>query len=313
MRATASVLINRVMARARLRHLQVLVSVSELGSFKRAAEAVGLTQPAVTHIVADLEQLLGAELFRRHARGVTPTDAALELLPAVRRTLGTLAEGIEALAARLADAEGVVRLAATASALSGLLDRLLPPFSQHAPGIHVQVLQADGDHFNGLVARGEVDAVACRRPSVPPQNWQFHPLVADELVVVAHPTHPLARRRRLRVAELADEVWLVPPADSLARRTLDALAEELAWRPRLAPVVTRALPLTWALLQRQRTVSLVPAAVVRQLTEAGQLVVLPLDRRWPIDDLGLLLPAEGAGGAVLRLLAYAGDHRAATG
>lgn len=298
-------LINRLLARARLRHLQVLVSVAELGSFKRAAEAVGLTQPAVTHVVSDLESLLGAELFRRHARGATPTDAALELVPVVRRMLATLAEGVEALEARLAHAEGVVRLAATASALSGLLDRLLPPFSEAEPRIRVLVLQAEADHFNGLVARGEVDAVACRRPAVPPQGWRFHPLLADALVVVAGPTHPLARRRRLTMAELADEAWLVPPAESLARRALDALADELNWQPRLAPVVTRALPMTWALLQRQRAVSLVPAAVVRQLTDAGQLVVLPLDRQWPIDDLGLLMPAEGGGAAAARLLAYA--------
>ena len=305
MRPTASVLLNRLLARARLRHLQVLVAVAELGSFKRAAEAVGLTQPAVTHVVSDLESLLGAELFHRHARGATPTEVAMDLVPLVRRILATLADGVEAVEARLAHSEGVVRLAATASALSGLLDRLLPSFSEAEPAIRVLLQQAEADHFNGLVSRGEVDAVACRAPAVPPQGWQFHPLLHDALVVVCGPAHPLAGRQRVGIADLAEEAWVVPPAESLARRALDALVEELSWQPRLAPVVTRALPMTWALLQRQRAVSLVPAAVVRQLTDAGLLVVLPIDRTWPIDDLGLLLPAEGVRPAVQRLLAHA--------
>lgn len=268
-----------------------------------------MTQPAVTQIVSDLERLLGAQLFHRHARGATPTDAALDLVPAARRMLAALAEGVEAMEARLTHAEGAVRLAATSSALSGLLDRLLPSFSQAEPAIRVLVLQAEADHYNGLVARGEVDAVACRKPAVAPQGWHFHALMADELVVVSSPQHPHARRRKLTMADLAGEAWLVPPAESLARRALDALAEELGWQPRLAPVVTRALPMTWALLQRQRVVSLVPASVVRQLTDAKQLVVLPLDRRWPLDDLGLLSPVEGAGGAVTRLLSHALDSR----
>lgn len=305
MSPTASVLLNRLLARARLRHLQVLVSVAELGSLKRAAAAVGLTQPAVTHVVADLEQLLGAELFKRHARGATATDAALALVPVARRMLAAMAEGADTVAARLTQADGVVRLAATASALSGLLDRLLPGFSEAEPRIQLLVTQAEADQFNPAVARGEVDAVACRRPAVPPSGWVFHPLLADALVVACGPAHPLARRRSVALAELAGQTWLVPPADSLARRALDALAAEQGWALRIAPVVTRALPATWALLQRQSVVTLVPAAVVRQLADAGQVVVLPLQRQWPIDDLGLLLPPEGGGAAVQRLLAYA--------
>lgn len=305
----ATVLLNRLLARARLRHLQVLLSVAELGSLRRAAQAVGLSQPAVSHVLADLEQLLGAPLFHRHARGVTPTAIATELLPVARRALAAIAEGTEAVAARLAHADGVIRLAATVSGLSGLLDRLLPAFSSAEPAVQVLLSQAEADQFNGLVSRGEVDAVACRRPAVQPSGWLFEPLLADEMVVVCGTAHPLARRatarRRLPVDALAGERWLVSPADSLARRALDDLAAQHGWVPQLAPVVTRALPMTWALLQQQRVVAMVPLAVVRQLCDAGQLVALPLQQRWPIDDLGLLLPAEGRSPASGRLLAFA--------
>ena len=73
MSANASVLRNRLIARARIRHLEVLVRVAELGSVKHAAEVIGLTQPAVTHVLSDLEALLECALFLRHARGMRPT------------------------------------------------------------------------------------------------------------------------------------------------------------------------------------------------------------------------------------------------
>lgn len=304
-RPSAPVLLARLTARARLRHLQVLVSVAELGSFKRAAAAVGLTQPAVTHVVGDLERLLDAPLFQRHARGATPLEAALTLVPVARRMLDALAEGAEVLAARLAHADGVVRLASSASALGGLLQSLLPAFCDAAPQVQVLVSQAEADLYAGMVARDEVDAVACRQPAVAPEGWQFHALRRDALVVVCAPTHPLARRRRVPVAELARETWLAPPAGSLARRGIDALAEAQGWSLAIAPVVTRALPLTFSLLQHRRSVTLVPLGVVQPLLDSGQLAQLRVDHAWPLDDLGLLLPAEGMGAASARLLAFA--------
>jgi len=298
------VLLNRLLGHARLRHLQVLVQVAELGSLKRAAEAVGLTQPALTHIVGDLEQLLGTRLFERHSRGVTPLPAAQDLLPVARRMIATLNEGAEAVAARLQGADGRVRMAATTAALGAVLAEALPGFADAHPRIQVQVLPAEGDAYPGMIERGEVDAVACRQPAVLPAGWDFHVLAADELVVVCSPAHPLARQAQVRLADLAGQTWLVPPARNLARTALEQLCEELGWTPQLAPVVTRALPMTWALLKHQRVVSLLPSSVVRQLLQAGQLARLKPERRWPLEPLGLLVPAERPGEATSNLLRW---------
>ena len=80
---SASVLLNRLQARARLRHLQVLVKVAELRNLRRSAEALGLSQPAVTQLLADLERLVELPLFERHARGVRLTDAGRHFMELV--------------------------------------------------------------------------------------------------------------------------------------------------------------------------------------------------------------------------------------
>ena len=96
---TATVLLNRLKAKARFRHLQVLVSLGELASVRGSAEALGLSQPAVTQSLADLERLVDIRLFDRHSRGMRVTRAGRDVLPLARRMLDALAETSEALTA----------------------------------------------------------------------------------------------------------------------------------------------------------------------------------------------------------------------
>ena len=133
MTTNASLLLNRLLGRARLKHLQVLVKVAELGSMKKAGEVVGMTQPAVTHVVADLETLLGVELFHRHARGVTPTPFCEELLPMARQVIQSVGLGMEAIVARIERVGANLRVGATTAALSALLAKALPVFMKHHP------------------------------------------------------------------------------------------------------------------------------------------------------------------------------------
>ena len=76
MNLPATVLLNRLLARGKFRHIQVLLRLAELGSVQRTADAIGLTQSSVTQTLAYLESLLEVRLFERHARGVTPTQVA---------------------------------------------------------------------------------------------------------------------------------------------------------------------------------------------------------------------------------------------
>ena len=80
-------------------HLQVLLRLAELGSVQRTADTIGMTQSAVTQTLAYLENLLETRLFNRHARGVRPTAACLDLLPVARQVLQGLMEGAEVVVA----------------------------------------------------------------------------------------------------------------------------------------------------------------------------------------------------------------------
>ena len=290
---SATVLFNRWQARGRLRHLQVLVKVGELRNLKRSAEALGLSQPAVTQLLADLEDLVELPLFERHARGVRITPAGAELLPLARHMLDTLAEGSETLTAMRHAGEGVVRIAAVTSAVTGLLAQALPAFVRAHPQIQLQVRECDLDAWPLLLARGEADVAVCRAAAAPPAGFDFHPLVDDRFIVACGPQHPLAERRRLSWQRLAQETWLPPPVGSTARRVFDEQMAAAGVQPALCQVVTRAFTLTAALLQAEALLTLLPYGAVRTFVATGQLAVIEPLPALPFTPIGLMLPREG--------------------
>lgn len=301
---SASVLLNRLLVKGRLRHIQVLVKLVELGSAKRTAEALNISQPAVTQLLADLERLTELALFERHVRGLRPTAAGVAIAPLARRILETVAETSDTLMALKNEGEGRVRMAAITGFIAGLLTRALPGFATEYPGIQVQLAEADADGWAGLLAQGRVDLVGCRQPAVVPQGWQFKPLLADRFVVVCGPQHRLARRRRVRLDRLGGETWLPAPLPSAARQAFDLLVQSGPTPVRTCPIITRVSAVTAALLRTHPLLTLLPLSVVRQLVDDGQLVALDIEGEAAFAPIGLLVPEHEMTVAASTLVRY---------
>lgn len=304
MQPTSSVLYKRLLAKVRVRHLQVLVKLAEMRHVHRTAQAMGLTQPAVTLLLADLERLVEAPLFLRHAKGVTPTPLANDLLPLVRHMLSRLEEGAEVVASRLARDAGVVRAVATVAGANGLLADCLPALAQALPQLQVQVSEVDPTALSATLAAGAADVVFCRQVPVVPQGWAFVPCLNDRFVVVCGIHHPWARRRRLSLNELRGARWLPNAMATAARDRFETLLAQQGWAPQTCQVITRISALTWTLLDAEPLLCLVPYSVVRPWVLRGQLRVLPVDMDLPFDAIGMLLPDTGPSPAVQRLVAF---------
>lgn len=304
MQPTASALLNRLLARGKFRHVQVLLKLAELGSVQRTADAIGMTQSSATQALAYVEQLLETQLFHRHARGVRPTPACIDLLPVARQIMQGMTASAEMIAARHRQGQGVVRLIASASAINGMLADALIQFNQRVPSVEVHLREAEGEDQLLAVARGEVDLVACRRPLVVPQTWQFVPLVDDEVVVVCAAGHPLARRRRVDDAELAQQLWVIAPAGAVTRERFDEFATGLAQMPRSHPLVTRNLTLLVHLMQQRKALSMLPLSFVRHLIEGRELARVKTREALPMPPLGLLQPTVAMNDAATRLSSF---------
>ncbi len=300
----ASVLLNRLLARGKFRHLQVLLRVAELGSVQRAADAIGLTQSSVTQTLAYLESLVDAPLFQRHARGVTPTAVCIDLLPVARQVLMGLAEGADVLQARQRRGGGVVRLLASLAGVHSLLLGALPAFHRQHPGVQVNLREAEGEDQLLALVRGEIDLVVCRQPVAVPEGWAFEPLLEDRFVIACAPDHALLRKRRITWAMLGRETWLLAPAATAARLRFDEVAQHFGAPPVTHPLVTRVFSATVATLQQAGVVALLPASFVHHPVGVGQLARVPTPTPLPLDPIGLLRPHGATGEAAQRLRAF---------
>ena len=295
---TATALLNRLLARGKFRHLQVLLRLAELGSVQRTAEAIGLTQSTVTQTLAYLESLLEVKLFERHARGVRPTPAARDLLPIARQLMLGISEGADAVLAQRARGDGVVRLIGSATATHGLLATVLPQFIQLHTGIQVHLREAEGEDQLLAMVRGEVDLVVSRRPAVVPEGWVFSAVLEDRFAIVCRAEHPLAHMRPVQWAQLADATWLLLPAGLGARARFDALwAAHLERDPKVYPIITQSLAMLQRLMEDQDLLAVFPLNLVRPQLIRGTLVEIESDGDMTMAPIGLLQPVEQVGEA----------------
>lgn len=301
---SAPTLLNRLLARGRFRHIQVLLALEELGSVQRAADAIGTTQPSVTQALAYLENLLEISLFDRHARGVRPTAACQDLLPTARQLMQGLAASMEAVAARRRQGEGTVRVLASAAAMCGLLIDALPAFSALHPGVVVTVAEAEGRAQWQAIARGEVDLAVCRLRSPLPEQWIFEPLCCDRMSVVCRPSHPLHRKSVQDLTALEAHTWLMLPNGTAARHHFEAFAAKFSVPARTSPLVTGSLNLVIALLRQHDLLALMPLAAVKPQLEAGELIEPAVNLNIALEPIGLLRQRDGASPAAETLARF---------
>ena len=287
----------------------MLVEVAETGSLHKAAASMGISQPAISHVLADLEAMLETPLFLRHARGMRPTALGQQALRSARRILAEIDDVALQTVALRGGTKGVVRMASIGGGITGFLAPALAAFAREQPHVLLHLQEADPTRLPALVAAGEVDLAVWRETGPVPAGWAFRPLIADRFVVVAGPQHPLARAAKVSMDQLRRQTWFGAPIDSAALEVADRLfGIDQPLHPAFQ-VECRVPEILLAMLRSTRQVTLIPFSVARQFIESGLLVELPLDRVVPFLPLGLLEPlevhAEAAAAVSAFLIRYA--------
>ncbi len=209
---------------ATLRQLQVFEAVARNLSFSRAAAELHLTQPAASMQVKLLEQLAGLPLFERLGKKIFLTDAGAELHRHSRVIAQQLRDADEALAARKGLSQGrlVITMVSTAKYL---VPPLLARFLKLHPGVTVKLSANNREIVLKQLADNEVDLAIMGRL---PQGMEAvaEPFARHPHVIIAAPGHPLAQKRRIPLARLAKEPFLIREPGSGTRGLLERLFAE---------------------------------------------------------------------------------------
>jgi molybdate transport repressor ModE-like protein len=196
-----------------VRRLKVLREVAERGSFSAAAEELNFTQSAVSQQIAALERETGTKLLQRGAGGVRLTDAGQALVRHTEAILGQLADAERELAAIAGLCGGRVRLASFPSAGSTLVTEAVSLYRQRHPDVELSLAEGEPDATVPGLRRGDYDlAVAFDYQHSVVQGLRdgldcIH-LLDDPVRVVLPADHPLARRKAIKLEQLAEESWI---------------------------------------------------------------------------------------------------------
>jgi DNA-binding transcriptional LysR family regulator len=258
------------------RQLALLVHLDEERSLARAAAATGLTQPAASKLLRQVESTLEVELFERHARGMTPTSYGEVLIRHARLALSRIGLAREEIQALKSGLPGKAAVGTVLSPSTNLVPLTIAQMKQRYPDIAISIeVDPSRQLVQGLL-EGHLDMVVGRvLDSNRAAELVYEPLALEEPhAVIASSRHPLAGRKDLQLENLVEQPWILPPAGSLVR---DKLADMFVQRGLSLPtniVETLSLSAAANLLQQSNMLVALPEEAVQPWCRAGILTVL---------------------------------------
>ncbi|WP_313442209.1 LysR family transcriptional regulator [Novosphingobium sp.] len=207
------------------RHLQAVLAVVEHGSFGRAADALGMSQPALSKNIALLEKRIGAKVFDRGARGSSLTDAG-RIIARRAADLDSLLFGVEEeLRGHVRDLVGPLKVGATPPVMIGLVPEAMSRAAQAVPNMIASITAGLDVNLVPALQRGEIDLLVSSNDdihAVPPDL--VHARLMDEYFLIGvAPRHRLAGEPQIRIEDLREEAWVLPSEATMSHQILDAL------------------------------------------------------------------------------------------
>ncbi|MGB7261893.1 MAG: LysR family transcriptional regulator [Albidovulum sp.] len=257
-----------------LRHLRTVKAIHEAGGLARAAEALNITQSALSHQVKGLEDQVGMELFVRRAKPLKLSAAGMRMLRAAERILPEVAALADEFRALKSGKIGRLHIAIECHACFDWLFPVLEQFRRAWPDVDVDI--RPGLAFDALTALGreEVDLVISSDPETL-ADVVFSPLFDYAPTFVAARTNPLAQKPFVEAEDFRDQVLITYPVD---RTRLDIFSELLT-PAKVEPASLRQVELTAVILMlvaSDRGVSVLPDWVLSDIKFRPDYVTLPV-------------------------------------
>lgn len=277
--------------------LMIFELVLESGSFVRAANTMGLTQPAITKAIYDLESFFGAPLFDRSNRGVTPTEFGVMLGRRVKSLIAETRYMTEEVNAYRSGAAGHVIVGTLISAAAKLLPRALVKLRQATPGVQITVREGTTAHLFPALATGDLDIVVGRLPEQELPLAHAFPLVHEVLFdesfcAVVGTGNPLVARSGLQLAELMQCDWIFPLQESPSYNAVEKLFRGAGLGLPVGHVKSLSMLTNIGMLIETNMIALMPRAAAIQFVDSGLLQILDLPDSAIFGDVGFSIRAD---------------------
>jgi len=268
---------DRIGRRMKLQDLHVLMTVVQAGSMRKAASLLNTTQPAISRSIAELEDAIGVRLLDRNPQGVEPTAYGRALLDggaAVFDELHQTVKNIEFLADPTA---GEVRIGSITPLAASFVPAVIDRLSRRYPRVVFHVVAAQVETLHRELCERNLDLLIAPRLNLfTDDQFGFEILYDTSYVVVAGAQNPWVRRRRIELAELMNELWVLPPQEhALGPIYLEAFRASGLDYPRTT-VVTMSSEVRISLLATGRFLTIFHDDVLKISTARPEIKALPV-------------------------------------
>jgi DNA-binding transcriptional LysR family regulator len=271
--------------RIKLRDLQIMFSVAELGSMAKAAARLSMTQPSVSQAISDLEEAAGVRLFDRTTQGVALTTYGEILLKSGLEAFDSLKQGMRTIQFHATPDAGDVWIGCAEPTLHGFVPDVIERIAQHHPKIVVhaadvntsenQLHQLRNRKFDLLIGRAAMAHVE--------EDVAVEHLFQETFCVVTSASNAWARRRNVLLSELMNEPWIFGERTNATQALISQVFTNQGLALPRVSVYTISMNLRLALLMTGRYVSCIPSSIYRYGAQDRPLKALPV-------DMGLKLP-----------------------
>lgn len=261
----------------RIRHLVMLTALHDTRNLSHTARQMGITQPALSKWLREMERDLGVPLFERHHRGLVPTEYCDLLVARAHLVLNELNRTASLLDAVASGTSGSLHIGCTPVAMTDMLPTALAELQQLHPSASIRISDGTLDTLLPQLESGKLDLIVSRIENRRYSGDIAHEILYEETtVVIAGVHHPLAGKKNVSWPDALAYPWVGPPSHSPLRAELEqALA--LAQQPFPQVFVeTSATVLNASLLQRTTMLGIISGRPARYLQAAGRITILDL-------------------------------------
>ena len=274
--------------RLKFRHLQLFVALDDHRNLHRAAARLGMSQPAASKLLGDLEHLLGVSLFERHSRGVTPNWYGESLIRHARGMLTSLAQASDEINALKEGNAGTVSIGTVLAPAVTLLASAVERVHRDSPHLEVNI---DVGVSRNLVPRlrdGEFDFAIARIPSgMPAGDFVFEEIGEEALCFVCRAEHPLAKDA-FDLIPMLGYPWVLQPPGALMRQRVEHLFLHHKVAPPQRIINTPDIYMALAMVDKSDSITVTTREVADLLCTQPRFAILPSSDALSVQPFGLI-------------------------
>ncbi len=282
--------IPQLLNRLRMRQVALILAVGEHGTLRKASAELGMTQPAATKMIHELESALDQKLFERVGRGQKFTPAGASVMRYFSGVRGSFESMNRELAELKLGSAGRVSVGSIMAPSPSLLTQAIISLKKAYPLLSVGVTLDTSDQLFELLREGVLDVVIGRiRDAHRTEDYTFKALENEALSVVVGVHHPLGEKKTVKFSALLDYPWILQPTDSPMREVLEHEFRMLQAPTPKGIIETASVLTTTHLIAETDMIGVLPKSIADTYAKHGLLKILPCLIQHKMEEFGSVI------------------------